>query len=62
MSTRALSPRNYEDFKQRMIADYGQISTRKPPTVFIEWGENNKRHGEASFEAEERGYHICGLT
>ena len=28
LSTRALYPRNYEDLKQRMIAEYSQISTR----------------------------------
>ena len=30
LSTRALFPRNYEDLKQRMIAEHSQISTRKP--------------------------------
>ena len=63
LSTRALFPRNYEDLKQRMIAEYSQISTRKPQTVFkVIRGEDNKRHGEASFKAEEKGCHIRGLT
>ena len=33
LSTRALFPRNFEDLKQRMIAEYSQISTRKPQTA-----------------------------
>ena len=57
LSTRAL----YEEIKQRMIAEYSQISTRKPQTVFkVIRGEDSKRHGEASFKAEEEGCHICG--
>ena len=61
LSTRALYPRNYEDLKQRMIAEYSQISTRKPQLVFkIIRGEDGKHHGEASFKAEEKGCHICG--
>ena len=44
-----------------MIAEYSQISTRKPQTVFkVIRGEETKRHGEASFKAEEEGCHICG--
>ncbi len=45
-----------------MIAEYSQISTMKPQTVFkVIRGEDNKRHGEASFKAEEKGCRICGL-
>ena len=33
LSTRALSPQTYDELKQRMIAEYGQISMRKPHTV-----------------------------
>ena len=51
LSTRALYPRNYEDLKQRMIAEYSQISIRKPHLVFkVIRGEDGKRHGEASFK------------
>ena len=58
--TRALFPHTYEEIKQRMIAEYSQISTRKPQTVFkVIRGEDTKRHGEASFKAEEKGCHIC---
>ena len=60
LSTRALYPRNYEDLKQRMIAEYSQISTRKPQLVFkVIRGEDGKRHGEASYKSEEKGCHIC---
>ena len=58
---------HYEDLKQRMIAEYSQISTRKPRTEFkVIKGEDNKRYGEASFKADEepergdKGCHICG--
>ena len=55
LSTRALFPRNYEDLKQRIIAEYSQISTRKPQTVCkVIRGEDSKRHGEAIFKAEEK--------
>ena len=58
-----LSTRDYEDLKQRMIAEYSQISTRKPQTVFkVLKGEDNNRHGEASFKAEEKGCHIQYLV
>ena len=61
LSTRALFPHKYEEIKQRMIAEYSQISTRKPLTVFkVIRGEDSKRHGEANFKAEEEGCHICG--
>ena len=61
LSTRALFPQTYEEIKQRMIAEYSQIFTRKPQTVFkVIRGEDSKRHGEASFKAEEEGCHICG--
>ena len=59
LSTRTLYPRNYEDIKQRMIMAYSQISTRKPHLVFVIRGEEGKRHGEASFKAEEKGCPIC---
>ena len=63
LSTRALFPRNCEDLKQRMIAEYSQIWTRKPQTVFkVTRGEDNKRHGETSIKAEGKGCHICGST
>ena len=57
LSTRALFPHPYEEIKQRMIAEYSQISTRKPQTVFkVIRGEDSKRHGEANFKAEEEGW------
>ena len=60
LSTRTLYPRNYADLKQRMIVAYSQISTRKPHLVFkVIRGEEGKRHGEASFKAEEKGCPIC---
>ena len=56
-----LSTRAYEEIKQRMIAEYSQIYTRKPHTVFkVIRGEDTKRHGEASFKAEKEGCHISG--
>ena len=67
LSTRALFPRTYGGFKQRMIDEYSQISTRKPQAVFkVIRREEGKRYGVASFKAEEksdkgdRGCHICG--
>ena len=43
LSSRSLFPRNYEDLKQKMTAEYSQISTRKPQTVFkVIKGEDNK--------------------
>ena len=33
LSTRALYPNNYEDIKQRMIDEYGQMMARKPQLV-----------------------------
>ena len=62
LSTRALFPQTYEEIKQRMIAEYSQISTRKPQTVFkVLRGDDTRRYGEASFKAEEDGCHICGI-
>ena len=44
-----------------MIAEYSQSSTRKPQLVFkVIRGEDDKRHGEASFRSEEKGCHIWG--
>ena len=63
LSTRALFPDNYEELKQRIIAEYGQITSRKPQAVLkVIKGEGSKRYGEASFKAEEEGCHICGVT
>ena len=63
LSTRALFPDTYEEIKQRVIAEYGQITARKPHTVLkVLKGEDSKRYGESSFKAEEEGYHICGIT
>ena len=62
LSTLALFPKTYEELKQRMIAEYGQISMRKPHTVIkVIKGEDSKRYGESSFKAEEEGCHICGI-
>ena len=45
-----------------MIAEYGQISMRKPQTVMkVIRGEDSKRYGESCFKAEEEGCHICGI-
>ena len=67
LSTRALFPRTYEGFKQRIFAEYSQISTRKPQAVFkVIRSEECKRYDEVNFKAEEksdkmdRGCHICG--
>ena len=62
LSTRVLFPQTYEEIKQRMIAEYSQISTRKPQTVFkVLRGDDTRRYGEASFKAEEDGCHICRI-
>ena len=62
ISTRALFPQTYEELKQRMIAEYSQLMTRKPHVVMkIIRGEDTRRFGEASFKAEEEGCHICGI-
>ena len=46
-----------------MIAEYSQISTRKPQTVFkVIRGEDTRSCGESSFRAEEGGCHICGMS
>ena len=59
---RALFPDTYEEMKQRVIAEYGQITSRKPQTVLkVIRGEDAKRYGESSFKAEEEGCHICGV-
>ena len=42
-----------------MIAEYSQISTRKPQTVFkVIRGEDSRGHGESSFRAEESGTNL----
>ena len=62
LSTRALFPDTYEEIKQRVIAEYGQITSRKPQTVLkVIRGDDAKRYGESSFKAEEEGCHICGV-
>ena len=62
LSTRALFPNTYDGIKQRMIAEYSQLTTRKPQVVMkVIRGEDTRRHGEASFKAEEGGCHICGI-
>ena len=60
--TRILFPDTYDEIKQRIIAEYGQIISRIPQTVLkVIKGEDAKRHGTASFKAEEEGCHVCGL-
>ena len=62
LSTRALFPHTYDEIKQRIIAEYGQITTRRPQAVMkVIRGEEPRRYGEASFKAEEDGCHICGV-
>ena len=62
LSTRALFPNTYEEIKQRIIAEYSQITSRRPQTVLkVIRGEDSRRYGEASFKAEEEGCHICGV-
>ena len=51
LSTRILFPDTYDEIKQRIIAEYGQITSRKPQTVLkVIKGEDTKRHGEATNE------------
>ena len=53
LSTRALFPQNYEELKQRMIAEYSPLMTMKPHVVMkIIRVEDTRRFGEASFKAE----------
>ena len=60
--TRVLFPDTYDEIKQRIISEYGQITSRKPQTVLkVIKGEDAKRYGEASFKAEEEGCHVCGV-
>ena len=62
LSTRALFPNTYEGIKQRMIAEYSQLTSRKPHVVMkVIRGDDTRRSGEASFKAEEGGCHICGI-
>ena len=62
LSTRVLFPESYDEIKQRIIAEYGQIISRKPQTVLkVIKGEDAKRYGEASFKAEEEGCYVCGM-
>lgn len=50
LSTRRLYPNNYEDIKQRMIDEYGQMMARKPQLVLkVIKGEDSKRREESSF-------------
>ena len=59
--TRSLFPDTYEEIKQKMIDEYGQIMTRKPQLVFkVIRGEDTRKGAEASFKAEEGGCHVCG--
>ena len=67
LSTRRLYPDNYEDIKQRMIDEYGQMMARKPQLVLkVIKGEDSKRREESSFKAGEehkgsdKACHICG--
>ena len=54
LSTRALFPRTYEGFKQRMIDEYSQISTRKPQAVFkVIRSEEGKRYDNDNFKLEQ---------
>ncbi len=54
LSTRRLYPDNYEDIKQRMIDEYGQMMARKPQLVLkVIKGEDSKRREESSFKAGE---------
>ena len=48
LSTRVLFPDTYDEIKQRIISEYGQITSRKPQTVLkVIKGEDAKRYGEA---------------
>ena len=59
--TRSLFPDTYEEIKQKMIDEYGQIMTRKPQLVLkVIRGEDTRKGAEASFKAEEGGCHVCG--
>ena len=62
LSTRALFPNTYDGIKQRMIAEYSQLTSRKPHVVMkVIRGEETRRYGEPSFKSEEGGCHICGI-
>ena len=62
LSIRVQFPDTYDEIKQRVISEYGQITSRKPQTVLkVIKGEDAKRYGEASFKAEEEGCHVCGV-
>ena len=46
LSTRVLFPDPYDEIKQRIIVEYGQITQRKPQTVLkVIKGEDAKRAG-----------------
>ena len=56
LSTRVLFPDTYDEITQRIIAEYGQTVLK------VIKDEDVKRYGEASFKAEEEGYHVCGMS
>ena len=60
LSTRVLFPDTYDEIKQRIIAEYGQITQSKPQTVLkVIKGED--ACAMASFKAEEEGCRVCGM-
>ncbi len=62
LSTRRLFPDTYDEIKQRMIAEYSQLTSRKPHVVMkVIRGDDTRRYGESSFKSEEGGCHICGI-
>ena len=57
LSTRVLFPDPYDEIKQRIIVEYGQITQRKPQTVLkVIKGEDAKRYGEASHVYDMPGH------
>ena len=61
--TRSLLPDTYEEIKQKMIDEYGQIMTRKPLlNLKVIRGEDTRKGAEASFKAEEGGCHAASIT
>ena len=59
LSTRVLFPETYDEIKQMVIAEYGQVTQRRPQTVLkLIKCEDAKRYGEATFKAEEEGCHL----
>ena len=48
--------------KQRMIAEYSQLTSRKPHVVMkVIRGDDTRRYGESSFKSDKGGCHICGI-